>query len=302
MKKYTITLGAIAGSLLVLGTLVAGGATKVSITFNNHLQAKLPEQDVFIQGKSAGQVVRVEQADIDKDSSLVSKKVYSTSTATSHDPFKVGTDPLGPFKKGKDLGFTLQQWLNATGGGSYEVDGGSANLHLTFDKLVPKGVYTVWCSRLTFPPNPKVVDAPCGAADGSQNTFKADGKGSAAFTLEKFTPLEESTKETASVIALAYHSDGKTYGAVPGDFGSKTHVQVFSLIPEAKVATAPTVTPTVTPTIAPNPSPTPPTTPPAAKTGSSSSILSWVALIVILVIIGIAIFASAGSGGSGSSE
>jgi len=299
MKKHTITLGAIASSLLVLGALVAGGATKVDVTLTNHLQAKLPEQDVFIEGKNTKEVIRVEQADIDKDASILSKKAYTTAGATPHDPFKVGSNPLGPYPKGKALGFTLKQWLDAKGSGTYEVNGDIAILHLTFGKLVPKGVYTVWCSRLTFPPNPKVVDAPCGTADGSQNTFKADDKGSAAFTLEKFTPLEESTKETASVIAAAYHSDGKTYGAVPGDFGSKTHVQVFFLLPETQVKAA---TPTVTPTIAPNPSPTPPTTAPAAKTGSSSSILSWVALIVILVIIGIAIFASAGSGGSGSSE
>ncbi len=180
--------------------------------------------------KEAGQVIRVEGEQA-KDPANLAKTVYATAVATPHDLFKVGSNPLGPFDKGKALGFTLQQWLAASGIGIYSVDEGNAQLELSFKNLVPNGVYTAWCSRMTFPPNPGIVDKPCGAEDGSENSFKADEKGTASFSL-KLKPLEASTKETASIIAIAYHSDGKTYGASPGDFGLNSHVHIFFLMPE----------------------------------------------------------------------
>lgn len=205
-------------------------SSKRDVQFVNHIQANLPEQDVFIeQTEGSNQVVRVE-GEAGKDLKNLAKKAYAASTAVAHDPFKVGQNPLGPYPKGKNLGFTLGQWLKAQGSGTYTVGGGSAELNLTFTNLVPNGVYTVWCSRITFPPNPNVVDRPCGNPDGSENVFTADAQGNGTFNL-KLSPLEESTKETASVVALAYHSDGKTYGENPGDFGLNSHVQIFYLLP-----------------------------------------------------------------------
>lgn len=202
----------------------------INIQFASHIQAKLPEQDVFLAGKdNNSQVVRIE-GEAASDPANLARIVFATANATEHDPFKMGKNPLGPFAKGASLGITLQDWLAAGGSGTYTIKGNNADLALSLAKLVPNGVYTVWCSRLTFPPNPKVVDRPCGAADGSQNSFKADSSGNATFNL-KLQPLEASTKETASVIAIAYHSDGKTYGASPGEFGKTTHVQIFFMVP-----------------------------------------------------------------------
>ena len=180
--------------------------------------------------KESEKVIRL-QGDAAKDPSNLAKEAYAAAAPTQHDPFKAGENPLGPFDKGRSLGFTLQQWLSASGIGIYSVDNGNAELDLSFKNLVPNGVYTVLCSRITFPPNPKTVDMPCGAEDGSENSFTAGDKGLASFSL-KLKPLEASTKETASMIAVAYHSDGKTYGASPGDFGSNTHVQLFFMMPE----------------------------------------------------------------------
>ena len=205
---------------------------QVPVQFASHIQAKLPEQDVFIQGSKASEVVRVE-GDTATTSETLAKTAYAAASAVAHDPFKLGENPLGPFTKGQSLGFTLEQWLAATGSGTYTVNESEAELALNFQNLVPNGVYTLWCSRLTFPPNPKIVDRPCGAADGSQNALKADNNGSATFNLT-LSPLEQSSKETASVIALAYHSDGQTYGADPGEFGYKTHVQIFFLVPASQ--------------------------------------------------------------------
>ena len=179
--------------------------------------------------KEIGKVVRIEGAAA-KDAANLAKTVYAAAAPTQHDPFKIGENPLGPFDKGKSLGFTLGQWMGASGIGVYSVDDENAELELSFKNLVANGVYTLWCSRITFPPEPKIVDMPCGAEDGSQNSFTADAKGIGTFSL-KLKPLEVSTKETASMIALAYHSDGKTYGANPGDFGLNSHVQIFFLMP-----------------------------------------------------------------------
>ena len=180
-------------------------------------------------GVTTGQVIRVEEIQA-KEPSNLAKMAYASSMPTVHDTFKVGQNPLGPFPKGSALGFTLEQWLAASGIGVYSVDGENAEMELSFKKLVPNGVYTLWCSRITFPPNPDIVDRACGAEDGSQNYFKADDKGNGQFSL-KLNPLEASTKETSSIIALAYHSDGKTYGASPGDFGLNSHVQIFFILP-----------------------------------------------------------------------
>ena len=37
---------------------------------------------------------------------------------------------------------------------------------------------------------------------------------------------------TTSMIAINYHSDGKTYKAYPGDFGTNAHIPLFVLLPE----------------------------------------------------------------------
>ena len=176
-----------------------------------------------------GKAVRIE-GPLAKEAAI-SKQAYAAASATQHDPFKAGDNPLGPFDRGKSLGFTMQQWLAASGIGIYSVDGENAEAEFSFKNLVPSGVYTVWCSRISLPPNFSVVDKPCGAEDGSQNSFTADEKGNGEFSL-KLSALEPSTKEAASLIAVAYHSDGKTYGASPGDFGLNSHVQIFYMLPE----------------------------------------------------------------------
>lgn len=178
---------------------------------------------------SSGQVARLE-SDKAKDPSNLMKMLYASASPTPHDLFKTGEKPLGAFPEGKPLGFTLEKWLSAGGIGIYTVNGENAELELSLKKLVPNGVYTVWCSRITFPPEPKTEGVPCGAEDGSQNSFNADAQGNGAFSL-KMKKLPDSTKETSSAIAVHYHSDGKTYGASPGDFGVNAHVQLFYMIP-----------------------------------------------------------------------
>lgn len=251
-------------TFLLASVSPAGATHPVSLTvqFANHIQAKLPEQDVFVVStQDSTQVVRIE-GDQAADPTTLAKIVYATESETAHDPFKLGPNPLGPFAKGQSLGMTMESWLAATGTGTYEITDGNAQMHLTFADLVPEGVYTVWCSRITFPPRAQVVDKPCGTADGSQNKFTADASGNGKFDLT-LNPLEDSSIESATAIALAWHSDGQTYGADPGKFGLSTHVQLFYLVPVPEALTA-----------------TPPATP-----GVLGNVLSGKAPLVILLIV-----------------
>src|SRR3989338_1794410 len=88
------------------------------------------------------EAIRVEGAEA-KDTANFAKEVYAASAAVQHDPFKAMENPLGPFPKGESLGFTLEQWLSASGIGIYSVDGENADLELSLKNLVPGGVYTV---------------------------------------------------------------------------------------------------------------------------------------------------------------
>lgn len=235
MKKTLLTLFACAGSMAVgivgFGVPAFAKPVETELQFMNHPEAMFPEQDVFVtrEGFPATEVYRVEGDDAQLDD-LLEQPAYAASVPVEHDPFKLGQNPLGPFRRGALLGFTLGEWLEGTGGGSYTVDDGRAELDLSFENLVPRGLYTVWCSRIKLPPNPTVTDSPCGAPDGSENAFNADGEGSAKFALS-MDALAPSTDEVLSVVALAYHSDGKTHGISPGEFGLNSHVQIFSMLP-----------------------------------------------------------------------
>ncbi len=202
-------------------------AIKMDVQLVGHIQAGLPEQDVFIERGDlvAGRVVRPEASDA-KEEANQSKMLYAAATAVRDDPFKVGADPLGPFTKGKALGITLQQWLAARGSGTYILSDGSAELKLSLEQLVPNGVYTVLTPRITFPPNFQVEPGIAGAPDGSEAMLKADAKGNAVFNL-RMKALPESTKQTATAIILAYNSEG----AWRGEFGKNTHQQLFFLMP-----------------------------------------------------------------------
>ena len=62
----------------------------------------------------------------------------------------------------------------------------------------------------------------------------ADAEGKASFS-HSFKPCLQMTGEwITSMLAIAYHSDGKTYGAYPGDFGLNAHVPLFLMLPNRK--------------------------------------------------------------------
>ena len=61
--------------------------------------------------------------------------------------------------------------------------------------------------------------------------FVADENGNAAF-VHQFQPcLEMSDVWTTSMLAVNYHSDGRTYGAHPGAFGLNAHIPLLLMLP-----------------------------------------------------------------------
>jgi hypothetical protein len=200
---------------------------KLDLQFVNHIQQGMAEQDAFIERADvpAGQVVRPGPDDI-KDSAILAKPVYAAASAVPEDPFGISATPFGPFPKGKSLGFTLKQWLAATGGGTYDADASGAELDLHFEKLVPNGSYTLITPRITVPPNFQVEVGIAGAPDGSQAQLKADSQGNARFHL-KLKPLPPSSKETITALILVYNSEG----AFRGEGGKNLHMQLDYMFP-----------------------------------------------------------------------
>jgi hypothetical protein len=199
------------------------------IAFITHLDANMPEQDVYIEREpGSGEVYRVTKGDNDMNAPL-----FGTSEEVKHDPF----DPkaVGPHSKGKPLGMTLGAWLHHRGTGSYTYKNGTGYLDLEFSGLVPNGVYTMWHAFIALPPTEPfsgTLDLPLGARDGSESVFVADGNGKAKF-VHSFKPgLQMSDVWTTSMLAINYHSDGKTYGGRPGAFGTVAHIPLFVLLPK----------------------------------------------------------------------
>jgi hypothetical protein len=75
------------------------------------------------------------------------------------------------------------------------------------------------------------IDLPVGATDGSQSPFIADARGNATFEAAFKPCLGLSDDQLAAALAIAYHSDGNTHGPSPGDLGSRSHIQLFTLLP-----------------------------------------------------------------------
>ena len=274
--KQTLLVCAGAGLLLFNVTASAVGtgllwkvdALQMDIRFLPYVEAGFPEQDVFVEPgdlpdpASAGDassarprkphtdpltgriisdpgwvadVVRVEPAEALRPVYLA-KMLYATSKVTPHDPYQLEPQSLGPFPKGDELGFSLQEWLAASGSGAYIVDGSLAELRLALEKLVPRGTYRLWCARVTRPPHYASSEKPCGALDGSQNKFQADAKGNAVFNLRMKT-LPETTTETATVLQLNYTREVITQDGDLGGYGLNEHVQLHATLPLRAPAT-----------------------------------------------------------------
>ncbi|MEM8952902.1 MAG: hypothetical protein AAGD22_02010 [Verrucomicrobiota bacterium] len=210
-------------------TKIQDEESTITLAFITHLDANMAEQDVYIERQpGSGEVYRPTNGDHDMEAPL-----FTAAELIPHNPFD-DTD-LGPYPKGEPLGMTLGEWLKQRGTGIYQYADGEGTLELQFEGLVPNGVYTIWHAFLpAAPPTPftGTLDLPLGAPDGSESVFKADGNGRMTVK-HSFRPgLQMSDVWTAAIVALNYHSDGKTYGGHPGQFGLNAHIPLFAMLPK----------------------------------------------------------------------
>lgn len=200
----------------------------LDIAFVSHFDASLPEQDVFIERKpNSGDVYRVTSSDNDMDAPL-----FKTRTPVPHNPYDAFA--IGPYPKGESFGITLGKWLQHRGSGTYTCANGVGHLNARFTGMIEHGVYTMWhafTARPATAPFSGYLDVPLGARDGSTSVFVADQNGAASFR-RTFKPcLQMSDAWTTSLLAVNYHSDGRTYAGLPGEFGLNAHMPLFLVLP-----------------------------------------------------------------------
>ena len=233
IKHISIATLALSGGLLATTAMAADTVYDQPVTFDLsfvlHVEQDLPEQDVFIErDPGTGQVYRATKGDL-----ILSQPVYASASPLEHDPFSA--EALGPHPKGEPLGMDLGSWLEAEGQGRYQCKDGEGYLDVAFAGLVPEGVYTMWHFFMAMPPTDPFIgtyDLPIGARDGSQSIFQAEADGKARFE-RTFKPCLQLTGEhLMSGLAIAYHSDGETYGPLPGDFGNKSHIHLYLALPK----------------------------------------------------------------------
>lgn len=209
MKALMISVAAV----MILGAPASADLRVLPLRFATHIAAGMAEVDVFVEDEAnPGQVVRLEGYEI-KGAAMLARPLYAGGGTTS-----LRDGRKGPYAKGTALGFSLGNWLGARATGTYTIDGNTGTIAFTARRLVPNGLYTLWCLADKL--------GACGAADGTENTFRADADGRAA------TRVRVSANPAIAIIALAYHSDGRTYGASPGIFGVNSHVHLFIRLPQ----------------------------------------------------------------------
>ncbi|MDX1478743.1 MAG: hypothetical protein R3301_13615 [Saprospiraceae bacterium] len=226
-----------AACALILGVLAmwqtASAQQKIDIVFVDHLTAGLIEQDVFVEKEpGSGLIYRVLPGEQDK---YLDAPVYKSTIPHKHDPFNAVN--AGPCAKGEPLGMTLREWLGGRGTATYVCDDGWGKFEAEFTGLVPNATYTMWhffMAKNSTTPFTGTLDLPIGNRDGSQSVFRTDARGNATMKITFDQCLQLGDTQLASGVAIAYHSDGKTYGVLPGDFGTVTHVQLFALLPDVE--------------------------------------------------------------------
>ncbi len=211
--------------VLLLPGLAAAGS--IEVTFVDHIKAEMIEQDVYVE-KDAGKVFRVTPTDF---ADYAGAKVFTTAVGVEHDPMAM--EKIGPYDKGMELGFTLAEWLSGNGAATIDCDGTVGSISAEFENLVPNGLYTMWqfWMGMPLPAHFATYDLPVGARDGSQSVFTADAEGKALYTASFEPCLQGSGSQLGAGLAIAYHSDGKTYGYEPGSMGDKTHIHLFAMLP-----------------------------------------------------------------------
>ena len=237
MKSTSTLIGLALGAMAMSATptFAQSGSQAFDFTFATFIGDGLVEQDVFVEkAKGSQEVYRLDASEAEAFNNAM---LYATTEELPFQPFTAG----GPYPMGEELGITLGEWLEAKGAGSYECDGNKATITATFENLIPNGIYTVWNFIDSEPPTDPWQGLlwSLGARDGSQNTFAADAQGNASYEVEVEPCLQLSGTQSLAGLAIAWHSDGKTYGLSPGPLTVVTHTQLAAIFPNpAEITTA----------------------------------------------------------------
>jgi len=215
---------------LALGAATGAHAQTVTKTaqvpFTNHIAIDLIEVDVYVDGKGGVRRVGPKEAD-----AYLKAPIFTTAHPVEHEP--KDESKKGPYPKGKPMGMTFGEWLAAKGDSMITCRDGKGQVEAEFEKLVPNGIYTIWYWTMatTKTVNRQSIEMPLGAPDGSEATFTADAKGQARYSASFEPCLQGGGGRFMTELAIAYHSDGKTYGYWPGEFGNRSHIHLFNVLP-----------------------------------------------------------------------
>lgn len=243
MKSHNTSKGrpfgersSIIGRLVAIGVLALASVSasaqdtrQFKLTWGMYLTDGMVEQDVFV--KSSANASEVRRIPVAQVAEYLDTEVYAAAIEAPYEPMK--TAPTETYPKGSALGITLRDWLQAKGSGSYVCDGKKATIKASFQGLVPNGVYTMWnFIDLNPPVQPhQGLLMPAGKRDGSQAIFKADAGGNASYEQVVEPCPQLSDTQSLAGLAIAWHSNGKTYGFSPGGLGVVSHAQLMTLFP-----------------------------------------------------------------------
>jgi len=204
---------------------------RIELTFGMLNTDGMVEQDVFM--KNTANASQVRRIPVTQVASHMDTTLYGSAVEPPYEPMK--TAPTETYPMGAALSLTLGDWLNAQGSGSYDCNGQKATLKASFRNLVPNGIYTMWNFIDLDPPTDPYQGLlmPVGKRDGSQAIFKADAKGNASFDQVVEPCPQLSDTQSMAGLAIAWHSDGKTYGFTPGGLGVVSHAQLMAVFPRA---------------------------------------------------------------------
>ena len=230
-RKSVISALAITSALVFLMTFQAraqGQVIAVEVDFATHSGQGLFEPDVFVEKvEGSGELFKVAPSEVHQYKEAM---LYATVEEVEYAPHLPG----GPYVKGEALGVTLGEWLAATGTVTYTCEEGKSTVNASFENLVPNGIYTFW----NFVEPDPITDPytglvwPLGARDGTQSVFKVNAQGDAEYEAVIESCLQLSGLQTNSGLAIAFHSDRKTYGFQPGAFGVVTFTHLAGIFPK----------------------------------------------------------------------
>ena len=229
---FMLWIGMVASVTTAHAEAQGGGAVRedysIALAFTTHIDADLPAMDVFIEREQGTDLVYRPTV---RDSSHA--MLFRSAMPVARGSFEL--QKIGPHPKGIAFRLTLGDWLGHRGSGTYRCHDGEGTVTAEFSGLVPNGVYTMWHTFTAVQatrPFSGYLDLPLGARDGSTSVFVANMRGEASFK-RTFTPcLQLSDAWLTSMLAVNFHSDGRTHAGLPGDFGYNVHTPLFFVLPQ----------------------------------------------------------------------